>query len=262
MISEKILKLTKQLYPNGRAFKMPKDGILEKVHKALNASETQAYEDAISILNSILPDNLGFTEQDATDWEKRLGMITNTSVSLADRKLAIKRKLNHPGNIPARQHYLYLQGQLQAAGFDVYVHENIPEQSPLDIMNSVNNYAVGQMGDGQFGDFQFGDILDIYSDLIVLVARSDFQFGDGQMGDFQLGVKDIGGYEFKNKVANSIYNDIYFRVLPTYTSTFFIGGEIKGAFTTVDTNREKEFRQLILRTKPAQTIAYLLINYI
>ncbi len=259
MLSQKLLDLTRQLYPTGRAFKMPKDGDLEKLHVASNEILAQAYEDSLSVLNSILPDNAEFSTSDASDWERRLGLITDENISLEDRKLAIKRKMNHPGTIPARQHYLYLQGQLQATGFNVFVHENLTGLSPLDVINTVN---VGQFGDGQMGDFQFGDIFSIYSDLIEIIPYVDFQFGDGQMGDFQMGVKDPGGYEFKEKVVNSIISDTYFRVLPNYRATFFIGGETFGTFADVSADRETEFRQLILKIKPTPTIAYLLINYI
>ncbi len=121
---EKIKKLGKTLYPTGRAFKIPFEGVFDKLNSALSESETRAFDDAVSILDSALPDNDNFTTGDATDWERRLGLITNPAVPLSDRKLAIIRKIRHPGNIPARQNFLYLQGQLQDAGFDVFVFEN------------------------------------------------------------------------------------------------------------------------------------------
>jgi hypothetical protein len=64
-------------------------------------------------------------------------------------------------------------------------------------------------------------------------------------------------------VANSLSAsaDSSFDIGENYRSTFFIGGEIPGTFADVDANRETEFRQLILKLKPSQTIAYLLINY-
>jgi hypothetical protein len=122
---DQIDKLTKQLYPSGRAFKMPKDGFFQKLHDSLNLSEARAYTDAKAILGSILPDTDNFTAEDAAMWEQKLGMITNEDVALADRKAAILRKMNHPGTIKARQSASYIQGQLQAAGFDVDVVENV-----------------------------------------------------------------------------------------------------------------------------------------
>lgn len=234
MFTEKLISLTRQLYPTGRAFKMPKGGFMEKFHKALAVSENQAYSDAVSILNSALPDNDEFSLDDATDWERRLGLITNPSVSLTNRKLAIVRKINHPGTIPARQNYLYLQGQLRAAGFDVYVYENrfydgmggYVTQNPLVLSGGVGGISY------QYGDYQYGDI----------------QYGGA----------------FGNVVINNIdeNKDLIFDIGNNLKSTFFIGGTPIGTFSDVDLERKNEFRQLILKIKPVQSVAFLFINYI
>jgi hypothetical protein len=136
-----ILKLTKQLYPTGRAFNLKPGSIFEKLHTGLGQSELRAWQDANAILNSILPDNDNFTTDDATQWEIRLGLITNTSISLADRKAAILRKMNHPGSIKARQNYLYVQDQLQTAGFNVNVFENRFQNSALPGLNTFTNIS-------------------------------------------------------------------------------------------------------------------------
>ncbi len=233
-VAAKILALYRQAYPKGRAFRMPVGGDLEKLHNGLIVSEAQAYSDAIAILDSILPDNSNFTEDDATDWERRLGMIYSPLVSLADRKLAILRKMNHPGTIKARQHYLYLEGQLQAAGFDVYVYENrfalyptgYETRNPLVVSGGLGSYN-NQFNDFQFGDTQFGTV---YNNIIANYIEEEKDFG--------------------------------FDVGDNLRSTFFIGGSPIGTFANVDLNRKDEFRQLISKIKPAQTVGYLFINYV
>lgn len=230
----KILMVTRQLYPQGRAFKMPPGSDLEKLHRGIGQAEADFVDDASSLFNSILPDNSEFTADDASDWERRLGIAGSSGATLADRKLAIKRKMAHPGDIKARQYYLYLEGQLRAAGFDVYVHENrfalYPEgyetQNPYDIYGPTG-WEAWQHGDFQHGDFQHGSQ---YRDIVVnhLDVARDITF------DFQ----------------NNLFN------------TFFIGGQTIGTFADVDEDRRIEFRQLVLRLKPAQTIAYLFVNYI
>src|SRR5687767_5121626 len=112
-VIEKIITLTKQLYPTGRAFRVAVDSYKLRLHNALAISEAQAYADALSTLDSALPDNDDFTEEDAAAWEHRLGLISNELVPLETRKAAIIRKMNHPGTVPARQHYTYLESQLQ-----------------------------------------------------------------------------------------------------------------------------------------------------
>ena len=231
-ISNKILQLSKQLYPKGRAFKMPEFGDLEKLHIALSEVETVAYQDGLSILNAILPDNNNFTSDDATEWEVRLGMIIS-GASLTDRKLAILRKMNHPGTIKTRQSYLYLEGQLQAAGFNVYVYEN----------RFFDGYDWETKTPQEFS-------LDPYPNYTV-------QLNDHQLGDFQL-----GGI-WSNKVANDILEskDDKFDLGNNLRSTFFIGAAYEGEWADVPLIRETEFRQLILKIKPVQTIAFLLVNY-
>lgn len=232
---DKIKSLTKQLYPKGRAFKMPFGGDLEKLHNALQVSEAQAFTDAKSILFDILPDNDNFTSDDATNWERILGMINNTSVPLEDRKLAIQRKLNFPGVNKARQSHLYLQEQLQSAGFDVYVFEN-----------RFSNYPEGYIT---------RDAVEVSGDSGIMQ--------DVNYGEFNYGEENYGTI-YNNLIANSITQagDIGFDVGGNLRKTFFIGGTPLGTFANVPAEREEEFRQTILRLKPEQTVAFIFINYI
>lgn len=165
-VIDRIKKLSKSLFPTGRAFKMPVGGSFEKLMSGLAASEERAYEDALSILDSAIPDNDNFTEEDAAQWERRLGLIVGSG-TLEQRKQAIIRKMNHPGIVKARQHRLFLETQLQAAGFEVGVIENIDlggiglnhinpgEEINLAVwktrVNSVdNNFTKVTFGNGQF----------------------------------------------------------------------------------------------------------------
>jgi hypothetical protein len=252
MFESKLKKITKQLYPTGRGFRIPTNGIMERLHDALIVSESRMIQDALATLDVILPDNDNFTVDDAQRWEQRLGMISNSAVSLADRKAAIIRKMNHPGTILARQSHDYLQDSLRLAGFDVYVHENIPEQTIEDLLYPSS--MTGQQGDGQQGDFEQGDVYTSYSSLFQIVEQGMIQQGDFQQGEFL----------FLNKVANHIDENIdsIFPIVGNYRSTFFVGGEVLGTFANVDANRKDEFRQLILKIKPVQTVGLLLINYV
>lgn len=228
-------QLYKLLFPrSGRAFNLTPDSDTDKLISALSTTDELLQADSLAILDVILPDNNDFTSDDATDWERRLGIVQNPLSSLADRKLAIKRKMNHPGEIKARQSYLFLERELQAAGFNLYVYENrflsgydyitkTPTEFSLD---PFPNYTV-QLNDQQLGDFQLGNI-------------------------------------WSNKVANSIYqeDDDPFDVGDNLRSTFFVGGGYNGDWANVPATRETELRQLILTIKPVQTVGFLLINYI
>lgn len=213
---------------------MPFDGFLEGLEKADSISESQAYLDAVSTLDSILPDNANFTSDDATLWETRLGLITNLMTPLSDRMLAIKNKLNQPGPNPAKQAASYLQEQLNNAGFNVFVFENrfsdgmggFITQTPEQVSGLTNLTTASQFNQRQFGEVQFG-----------------------------------GNYN--NTLINFIdeTQDLPFNFDGNYRNTFFICGSPVGSVANVLHTRHDEFRQLILRTKPVQTIAFLFINY-
>lgn len=226
-LAQTLLKLTKRLYPTGRAFNLRMGGVFERIHKALAISEEQAYRAATSgILDTILPDNDNFTAEDASVWERRLAILADASASLEDRKAAIARKYAHPGNIVARQHQAYIEGQLQRAGFNVFVHENLAGQSPDNFVTVT--------------DITFADEDAFFSPATIL------------------GVSDV------DQVVNFTDKEDDASVLPgpNLTDSFFIGGQTVGDFADVPAVREREFRQLILFLKPAQMTAFLFINYI
>lgn len=229
-----ILKLTKQLYPNGRAFKIPPGGILERLHQALAISEAQAFDDALGTLDSLLPDNSNFTADDATAWERRLGIPSGEGTTLADRKLAIKRKINHPGEQPCRQHYLFVEAQLRLAGFDVHVYEN------------------------NFDDGMGGREARSPQEVIGLGLSGAAEMAD----EVEMGTVEMGGL-YTNVVANYIedYKDALFNYGTHYKNTFFISGPTVDTFADVPEVRKTEFRELVLKLKPLHTVAILFINY-
>jgi uncharacterized protein YmfQ (DUF2313 family) len=159
-----ILKLTKQLLPTGRAWKVPINGVFENLIKGLAESEVRAYNFALGTLDRILPDNDNFTAEDATEWERRLGLVQQpTYVSLTQRKAIILRKLQYPGNFLARQNYRYIEAQLQLAGFAVTVTENFDPDYIIGV-------ALQHSEDTEHGyDSEMG------STTVDLVANSAFQ---------------------------------------------------------------------------------------
>lgn len=241
MYSEELLKLGKMLYPTGRAFRMPKDGMSEKLHEALAEAEAELYTDALGILNSILPDNDNFTADDATDWERRLGIAGSSTTSLADRKAAILRKYSRPGTIRPRQNYLYIQSQLQAAGFNVEVFENIWD-------------------DGMGGTIQKAPA-DIYTPINTIETQHAF--------NVQHGLTQHGS-AYSGKIANHIEEekDLYFSVGPDLRNLFYIaapqvGGVWVGSpYVYLPLARKDEFRHLVLTLKPANQVAFLFVNYV
>lgn len=243
---DKILKLIKGLYPTGRAFNFTEKSTANAFHKGISEPLKNAYNASLSTLDSLLPDNPNFTALDATDWERRLGMISNDLVSLSDRKLAIARKLAYPGNVKARQHWSYIEYNLRLAGFDVYVYEN-------------------RFDDG-------GNIITLDPNDI-----GGFQHGGFEHGELEHG--DLGAVKCVNYISEAM--DSAFDIGANYRSTFFIGTTAFGvkdnrgvstlAFPVADPSslfaevplvRKKEFRALVLKLKPAQSVGLLFVNYV
>lgn len=120
-----IFKLTKQLLPTGRAWRLPENSNIKKLFYALGKSEQRAFSFAVGTLNRILPDNDDFTAADATEWERRLNIVAGTGyVPLESRKANILRKYQFPGGFLNRQNYRYIEAQLQLAGYNVTITEN------------------------------------------------------------------------------------------------------------------------------------------
>lgn len=227
-LGEILFDQTKNLYPTGRAWYLPNNGDFESLHKAINLSYTRLIIDAKDTINSTFPDNDKFTEEDADLWEFRLGLISNSLIDLEIRKTAILRKLAYPANVQPRQHPFYIESQLQAAGFDVFIHENVkPFQTPEDIA------AAGLTNVQHGGTTQHAD---------------STQHGSGS---------------FK-VVANSLDPEESFNIGgdENLWATFFIDASVLGDMAEVPKERELEFRELVLKLKPAHTIAFLLINFV
>ena len=280
MFKSLLLKLTQRFYPKGRAFKIVSGSTKEKLHSALAESENDAYEDGLAVLDSILPDNPNFTAEDATDWERRLGLISNPFVLLSDRMLAIKRKINHPGTIPARQHYKYIEGQLQAAGFDVIVTENrFPLSPTLPTQMGLAEMGVDEMGGDVANPDPYG-VIDPYSQTSQVEQMGLTEMGVGTMGGFYT----INPFEI---VANNIDPDLdadFFTdtvisemgdqtfmgdaqmsqtvdYLDKLRFTFFVSGNAFPSDAIIAFDRKAEFRQLILKLKPANTVAFVYAEY-
>lgn len=223
--------LSIQLYPTGRAWYRPENGTWEGFHEAINRSFSRIIKDGRSLIETNFPDNEDFTADDAALWEFRLGLITNTETDLETRKTAIRRKLGHPNNVEARQHPLFIQSQLQLAGFDVFVHENtIPYQNPADI---------------------------------AAISLLELQHGGIGVDEVQHGNSTQHGGESFDVIANSIEEVETFAVgEDNLWATFFIGGEILGELATVPYSRLREFKELVIKLKPAHTVAFSFITYI
>ena len=232
-----LLKLYKDLLPEGSAFNVPENGTYEKLVKGISEGLVNALLAGFNILDVIYADNDNFTIEDARDWYSRLGLVDSGSVSLSDMSSAINASYSRLGSSYYRQDRAFIQSQLRAAGFDVYVYENrfdngaggLETRTPATILG----YYVGSsvMGSINYGQANYGGSYAAYG--ITLIAN------------YLEAVKDAT-----------------FVIGSNYRSTFFIAGAAITTFATVPIGREIEFRQLILQLKPVQMVGFLFVDYI
>jgi len=219
--------LTVELYPTGRVWNLPEDSFFRKMHDGINLSFVRMVDACKLSLDSIFPDNDNFSAADASLWEYRLGLITNVDLDLDLRKRSIARKMGFPGTVKARQSKSFIEYQLRLAGFDVYVHSNVkPYKTPLEVTN--------------------------------ISVTSNQHGGNSQHGNSS----QHGGVSF-DVIANSIESNESFSVGgdDSLWATFFIGGLNLGDTAEVPATRLREFKELVLKLKPAHLVAFTLINY-
>ena len=229
-----LYELVNQLYPTGRAFYGGENGVFERLHLGINVSFIRLINQGKLTIDKVYPDTINFNEQDATLWEYRLGLLTNPVIPIKERRKAIQRKIAYPANIRARAHPLFIQSQLQAAGFEVYLHEN--------------------------GFLENGQIVYKTPDQIAATAPENTQHGEPT----QHGAGQQHGTLNFEVVANQINIDESYSVGGDQNlwATFFIGGPTLGDATNLLASREEEFRELVLKLKPAHSVAFLFINFI
>lgn len=226
-------KLTRQLIPSGRAYKMPENSTLEKFSEATNEYRETIVNDIHTMYNYIFPDNLNFVEEDALRWERCLGLISNSNVDIEDRRKAITRKMNHPGTIKARQSAVFMEKSLNDAGFNVKVFEN-------------------RFWDNTLGKYVTKKVSEIaISTLFNAVQHGQITHGAGQHGQTKI-----------YKIANSIdaHTDLTFDVGDTLGHTFFISSNNLGINAQISEDREIEFRKLVLTLKPVHCVCFAFVS--
>lgn len=224
--------LASQLYPTGRAFYMMRGSVMDKLHLTINRSFIRILDDCRLTLDSSIPDNDNFSLQDCELWEYRFGMVTDLSLTLIQRREAIFRRMARGRNIKARQGRAYIEYQLILAGFDVYVFENGFMEGGVKV------YKTPEQINGDF--------------------PTNVQHGNG----FQHGIGAQHGSTASDLIANLIEPNESFNVGDNLWATFFIGSETLGQMAEIPARREKEFRELILKLKPAHLVAYTFINFV
>jgi uncharacterized protein YmfQ (DUF2313 family) len=227
-----IMGLTDDLYPTGRAWTMNENSIFRKFHEAINRSFFGLSQDAYSLIDSSIPDNIRFTEEDCSFWEHYLGIYYIDGLTVNERRNNIKLKMSYPAGIVPRQSRIFIEDQLRKHGFDVRVYENI--------------------------FYEGGEVVYKRPDEIGSVFADPTQHSDNIQhgGSIQHGA---GGFDV---IANTIQEENFVTGdYSTLWATFYISGSDISTPATIPQARKNEFRELVLKLKPAHLVAFLFINY-
>lgn len=236
------------------------------IGKRLIDAKLKAFDDAyaalLGVTNSILPDNDYFDEIDATKWEQTLRLLSNIS-DLEERKKRISQKLNYPNGVVERLNKDFIQEQLQAAGFNVYITENrfwngtkYEVADPDDLGDQMVQYGLVEYGASEYG----GTISGVnYTGIVANFVDEDLDnefFTSETINPPQYGEIEYGASEYGGLTTTRLDRDIQLQ------ASFFVGGSSFPSFVNIDINRKEEFRQLLLKLKPMHTLGFLYINYI
>lgn len=229
-----LMDVTNLLYPTGRVWLLPEGGAYKTIHAVFNAAFNKVKKDSELMIDSYFPDNDNFTEEDAIFWENKLGLFTMNSLSLEKRKEIILRKIAFPQNIKARQGLPYINDQLELYGFNVKVYENIFQNmdgtyyylNPLAIMQaSISNTQHG----------------------FPTQHGKSTQHGTG---NFEVIANTIEDESFSIGGDSNLYATFFI----ASNTDLYQSGSIAAA-------RKKEFKELILKLKPAHMVAFCFLNY-
>lgn len=235
------------------------------IGKRLIDAKLKAFDDAyaalLGVTNSILPDNDDFDEIDAAKWEQTLRLLSNIS-DLEERKKRISQKLNYPNGVVERLNKDFIQEQLQAAGFNVYIIENrFWNGSEYEIIDpDTLTDKISQLGIGELGSVELGGTIAgvNYTGIIANFVDEDLDgnfFESEVINPPQLGEQKLGTFELGGLTSERLSREKQLQ------ASFFVGGSSFPSFVNIDANRKDEFRQLLLKLKPMHTLGYLYINY-
>lgn len=227
-----------------------------KIARAKTTGMKRMYDVIYSILDQRFPDNDNFTEDDAENWERVFAIVPNQEATLEERNQRIISKYAYPNGVPERQYYKYIEEQLRAAGFDVYVHENRFQSSSIETQVGVGQVGVMNVGSyaPQSVNYEAREPDDSYTEICAnfIDNETDNLTFQAPVGT-SLGLVQVGSLSLRTD--GEVDQDRIYR------SSFFICGENYPDIADVPLSRKNEFRQLILSLKPTQTVSFNYINY-
>lgn len=268
------LNVFKHLLPNARAWRLTVDKKLRQFFEGLAGTGSDVKEFYDEIFNDIDPQKT----RELSTWEQQFALISTvlTEQERRDRLDATWKALG--GQDPK-----YIQDTLQAAGFDVYVHEwwepiggrsggsvngdvTPVARNPFDYLDDGTGGLPFLMVDGA-SDAQDGDSVSQdgatatpagYPLVNKVVTVEAVTIGDGAEG-MQDG--DVDAQDGRASIVYSLKQYVIPADPTKYPYFLYIGGETFPDQATIPTARRDEFEDLCLKICPTEQWLGILVNY-
>ena len=247
-----------KLLPKGRAFRLPFENDLYKFHQAQAKEPERICDFYVDVRDSGLPPNIPSDALD--DWETFLGLLANSNLTDAERNERALGKLTAVGG----QGPDYIQDQLQAAGFPVFVYENNPTAGARTYITLSNDTGI------ESNDFLSGDFTDrlnpnaVPGDLLANppIWENEKDYIGCQSNDINIESNDFLSGEFTETLLIEFEYQIS-ADSATFIFYWFIAGP-GGIFDTIDlpADRQNDFESLVYQLKPAHTWVIANVNYV
>jgi hypothetical protein len=209
------------LLPQAAAWRITVNKTLRRFFEGLAGTASDARDFVDGVYDQVFPD----TTDELTQWENQFGLITATLE--ADRRANIAAAWQETGGQSPR----YIQDTLQAAGFEVFVHEWWSSGPPY-VARDPRDYTEQPL----IGSTQCGEALALCGE------------PDAQCNRF---LQNSPGY-----FVNLNWTDVAPPPVPDdpafWPYFLYIGGETFPDPVFIDADRRDEFERLIQKIKPAQ----------
>jgi hypothetical protein len=239
-------RLFQHLLPDAHAWRITITKTLRKFFEGLSALPEAARQFADEVHGDAFPD----TTRELAEWEAQFGLDANPDTAI--RRLQLTAAWRASGG----QSPNYIQGVLQAAGFDVYVHEWW-ESGPPYVARDPRDYTDSPL----IGTWQ------CTGDPGAPIVGQPQCTGNTPDGNRIAGQPQCNSF-LANNPRYIVNKDLTPRApppIPDHPSTWpyflYVGGETFPDLAIVPAERRDEFERFILKIRPTQNWIVLLIDY-
>jgi hypothetical protein len=234
------LRIYTHLLPTGQAWRLGFQKQLQKFFDGLTGLPSDARAFADGVYQDLFP----ATTRELALWEAELGLVADPSDSVRRLNLAAAWKAGG-GQSPS-----YIQGVLQAAGFNVFVHEWWSSGPPFILRDPTLFTSVPRIGEFQCSPHSFG---------ANQPQCTPHSVPGGPTCDAFL-ANDVGylvNLDLTRRAPPSVPRDT-----ATWPFFIYISAASFPTLATVAASRRAELERLILKLRPAQQWVVMLVNYV